>query len=172
MKAEIERLSFIIKWRLFTRMDRCIARAFWVILVVKSPPASAGDIRDTGSVPGLERSPGGRHGSPLQYSCLGNPWTEEPVGLQSLRSQRIKHDQRDFACVRWRIAVFALLLLRHKCVRCSSSWSLPFSNSSQCSAVLTVFQLRRNSEKSRAMLTGFTFSFHTLIFAVRCLGLQ
>ena len=44
-----------------------------VVLVVKNPPANAGDIRDAGSVPGLGRSPGGGHGNPLQYSCLENP---------------------------------------------------------------------------------------------------
>ena len=37
--------------------------------MVKDPPASAGD---TGSIPGLGRSPGGGHGHPLQYSCLEN----------------------------------------------------------------------------------------------------
>ena len=42
------------------------------LLVVKNPPANAGDIRDTGSVPGLGRSPGEGHGNPLQYSCLEN----------------------------------------------------------------------------------------------------
>ena len=42
-------------------------------LVVKNLPASAGDARDMGSVPGSGRSPGGGHGIPLQYSCLGNP---------------------------------------------------------------------------------------------------
>ena len=42
-------------------------------LAIKSPTAKAGDIRDMGSIPGLERSPGGGHGSPLQYSCLENP---------------------------------------------------------------------------------------------------
>ena len=31
-----------------------------------------GDIRDTGLIPGLERSPGGGHGNLLQYSCLEN----------------------------------------------------------------------------------------------------
>ena len=41
--------------------------------VVKNLPASAGDIRDTGSIPRLGRSPGGGHGNPLQYSCLENP---------------------------------------------------------------------------------------------------
>ena len=39
----------------------------------KSPSANAGNIRDTGSIPGLWRSPGGGHGNPLQYSCLENP---------------------------------------------------------------------------------------------------
>ena len=48
-----------------------------VVLVVKNPSASAGDIRDTGSIPGLERSPGGGHGDPLQYSCLENPMDRE-----------------------------------------------------------------------------------------------
>ena len=38
--------------------------------VVKNPPANAGDTGDVGSIPGLERSPGGGHGNPLQYSCL------------------------------------------------------------------------------------------------------
>ena len=45
------------------------------------------------NLPGLRRSPGGGHGNPLQYSCLKNPqWTEEPGGLQSMGSQRVRHD--------------------------------------------------------------------------------
>ena len=42
-------------------------------LLVKNPPANAGDVRDTGLISGLGRSPGGGHGNPLQYSCLENP---------------------------------------------------------------------------------------------------
>ena len=41
--------------------------------MVTNPPANVGDIRDTGSIPGLGRSPGGGPGSPLQYACLENP---------------------------------------------------------------------------------------------------
>ena len=41
--------------------------------MVKNLPPSAGDVRDFGSIPGSGRSPGGRHGSPLQYPCLENP---------------------------------------------------------------------------------------------------
>ena len=42
-------------------------------LVVKNPPANAGDIRDMVLVSRLGRSPGGGHGNPVQYSCLENP---------------------------------------------------------------------------------------------------
>ena len=41
--------------------------------VVKNLPASAGDARDPGSIPGWGRSPGGGNSNPLQYSCLENP---------------------------------------------------------------------------------------------------
>ena len=41
--------------------------------MVKNTPANAGDIRDTASLPGSGRSPGGGHSNPLQYSCLENP---------------------------------------------------------------------------------------------------
>ena len=48
---------------------------------------------DLGPIPGLRRSPGGGHGNPLQYSCLGeSQWTEEPSGLQFMGSQRVWHN--------------------------------------------------------------------------------
>ena len=42
-------------------------------LVVKNLPSNAGDVRDTGLIPGSGRSPGAGYGNPLQYSCLENP---------------------------------------------------------------------------------------------------
>ena len=62
-------------------------RASLVVLVVKNPPANAGDLKDAGSVPGSGRSPGGEHGNPLLYSCLENPmdrgaWRLQSMGLQ------------------------------------------------------------------------------------------
>ena len=45
--------------------------------MVKKPPASAGDARDVGSIPGMERSPGVGNGNPLQCSCLENPMDGE-----------------------------------------------------------------------------------------------
>ena len=41
--------------------------------MVKNPPANAASAGDTGSISGSGRSPGGGHGTPLQYSCLENP---------------------------------------------------------------------------------------------------
>ena len=41
--------------------------------MVKDQPANARDVRDSGSIPGLGRSPGEGNGNALQYSCLENP---------------------------------------------------------------------------------------------------
>ena len=59
-----------------------------VVVVVKNLPVSAGDIIDTGSIPGSGRSPGERNGNLFQYSCPGNPmdrgaWQPTVVGLQN-----------------------------------------------------------------------------------------
>ena len=48
-------------------------RQYLMISISLNPPANAGDIRDAGFILGLGRSPGGRHGNPLQCSCLENP---------------------------------------------------------------------------------------------------
>ena len=65
---------------------------FQVALLVENSPANAGDAGDTGSLPGL--------GDPLEegMATLSSilawriPWTEEPGGLQSTESQRVRHD--------------------------------------------------------------------------------
>ena len=49
------------------------AWASQVELVIEILLANAEDRRDAGSIPGSGRYSGGEHGSPLQYSCLGNP---------------------------------------------------------------------------------------------------
>ena len=41
-----------------------------MVLMVKNLPVNAGDIRDVGSIPGLEQFPGEGNGNPPQYSCL------------------------------------------------------------------------------------------------------
>ena len=54
-----------------------------MMLVVKNPLANAGDVRDVGSISGLEKSPGGRLGNPLQYSCLENPHGQRSLASYS-----------------------------------------------------------------------------------------
>ena len=51
-----------------------------MVLVVKNPPANAGDMRDMGSIPGLGRCPGGGNGNPFQYFCLENPMDRRVAG--------------------------------------------------------------------------------------------
>ena len=50
------------------------------------------NVGDLGLIPGLGRCPGEGNGNPLQYSCLENSRTEESGGLQSMGSQRVRHD--------------------------------------------------------------------------------
>ena len=57
-----------------------------MVLAVKNLPANAGDIRDTGLIPGLGRSPVEENGNPLQYSCLEKPidrgvWQATVIGV-------------------------------------------------------------------------------------------
>ena len=47
--------------------------SFPLALLVKNPPAKAGDARNEGSIPRSGRSSGEENGKPLLYSCLGNP---------------------------------------------------------------------------------------------------
>ena len=63
-----------------------------VMLVVKNPPASVGDVRDAGSISGLGRSLGGGHGNPFQYSWPGESHGQELGRLQSIGLQRVRHN--------------------------------------------------------------------------------
>ena len=60
-----------VKHHIFTAACM-VAWASLGALVVKDPPAKAGDIRDVGSNPESRRSPGGGHGNLHEYSCLEN----------------------------------------------------------------------------------------------------
>ena len=77
---ELPMLHIVFPWWLSSKESACSA---WATV-------------DTGSIPGLGRSPEERHSNPLQYSCLENsPWTEESGELQSIGSQRVRHDWSD-----------------------------------------------------------------------------
>ena len=68
------------------------AWASQVALVIKDPPAIAGDVRDMGLIPELGRSSGGHLAAHSSILVWGIPWSEEPGGLQSIGSQRIRHN--------------------------------------------------------------------------------
>ena len=62
----------------------------------KESACNAGDIRDTGLIPGSGRSPGGGHGNPLQNSCLENPM--DRGAWWSIGWQSVAHDWSELAC--------------------------------------------------------------------------
>ena len=67
-------------------------QVFQVALVVKNPPANAGDLSDMGSIPESEdplQEEMATHSSILAWRVL---WAEEPGGLQSMGLQRVRHD--------------------------------------------------------------------------------
>ena len=65
--------------------------------MVKNLPANAGDTRDAGSILGLERSPGGGNGNPIQYSCLENSIDRGAWQATVHRVTKVRHD---CACMR------------------------------------------------------------------------
>ena len=77
--------------------DSIRARASQVVLVVKTPPADAGDVRDVGSIPGLGRSLEGRHGNPFQYACLENPMDRGAWWATNYRVTKSRHDWSNLA---------------------------------------------------------------------------
>ena len=99
-------------WSTFTLTHRYMApRASHVALVVKNLPANTGDVRDSGSISGSGRSPGGRHCNPLQYSCLENPvdrgiWQARVQNSQTRLKQLCTHihthgSQSDHGLMTW-----------------------------------------------------------------------
>ena len=60
--------------------------------VAKNPPANAADVRDTGSSPGMGRSPEEKNGNPSSVLAWKIPRTEEPGGLQFMGLQRVGQD--------------------------------------------------------------------------------
>ena len=70
-----------------------------VVLVVKNPPANAGDPRDVGSIPELGSSLGGGHGTHSIILAWRIPWTGKPGRLQFTVCQKVRHNWSDLACV-------------------------------------------------------------------------
>ena len=69
-----------------------MSRSSQVVLVVKNPPANAGDVRDVGSIPVSGRSPGEGNGKPLQYSCPKSPMDRGAWWATVHGVSRVGHD--------------------------------------------------------------------------------
>ena len=101
------------------------------LLLISFPGSSAGkesarNAGDLSSIPVLGRSPGGRHGNPLQYSCPENPHGQRSlVGTeQSLGSQRVGLDWNDVARA-WHINPSVSWPQPNLLISYSSLWSFP-----------------------------------------------
>ena len=109
--------------------------------MVKNPPANAGDIRDSGSIPGSERFPGGGHGNPLRYFCLENPMDREtwwPTVLGHTESDMTgRLSMHAHLCLEITLALFPQHLLPllhfgvHLCTDIYIFWSVLFLEESK-----------------------------------------
>ena len=119
---------FMLKSRYYVltdsfRYNSHTTRASQVALVVKNLPASAGDIRDVESIPGLGSS--SEEDMATNFSTLAwrIPWTEEPGRLQPIGSQRAGHNRGNLAhttefmhincTIRWLKYITLFLLLKY-----------------------------------------------------------
>ena len=59
---------------------------------VKNPPATAGDARSVGLIPGSGRSSGKEVATHSGIRAWRIPWMEDPGGLQSMGSHRVRHN--------------------------------------------------------------------------------
>ena len=99
LKWRRERLSQTSKswgssWLLDLIYKKCWSSQ--VALVVKNPLANAGDVIDVGLISGWGRCPGEGHATYSSILAWRIPWTEEPGGLWSIGSQRVRHDWSNF----------------------------------------------------------------------------
>ena len=75
----------------FDQRDHVLTQASQVVLLAKNLPAKAGDAGDVSSIPGSGRSLEGGMATHFSILAWRIPWAEEPGGLQSMGSQRVKH---------------------------------------------------------------------------------
>ena len=122
--------SVAIHWKSGDGLSRGyhMVGASQVVLAVKNLPVNAGDVRETGSIPGLGRCPGGGHGNPLQYSCLQNPMDGGAWGATVHSCKEF-----DMTEVTWHASTTCLVNLLNFRIRCVAGlllkwllWYFPF----------------------------------------------
>ena len=90
----------------------CFFRASQAVLVVKNPPASAGDIRNIGLIPGLGRSPGWGHGNPLQFLAWRIP-IDRGASFLIYSTNQVSYYGRMYVCICVSSGLCDLFLLPH-----------------------------------------------------------
>ena len=142
--------------------------------MVKNPPANAGDVGDSGSIPGSGRSPGeeilATHSSILAWRI---PWTEEPGRLQSMRSQRVRHDwATEHACSENEVILPAVAILSPSSSFIHSTHDFPFNyictvnvsvSLNKWWPLSSVYSLLLNDNIFKRMLTLFSAEEHFFI---------
>ena len=81
-------------WEINYSHSETIIRGMWVAPVVKNPPANAGDLRDTGLIPGSGRFPWRRASQPTPVVLPGESHGQRSLAdyIQSMGSRRVRHD--------------------------------------------------------------------------------
>ena len=95
LTAKLQGFCSLVPSSLRNKLHLHFYRASQEARVIKNPPASSGDVRDVGWIPGLGRSLGEEHGSPLQYSCLESPHGQRSLAghsPQGLKESGVGHD--------------------------------------------------------------------------------
>jgi len=95
----------------WSRRDVSHMWASQVALVVRNPPTS---VENSWSL-ALKDPPGEGHGNPPSILVWRIPWTEEPGGLQSIGSQRVRHNWSNLECMHVSQMQFLKCLLRASC---------------------------------------------------------
>ena len=137
-----------------------------VVIVVKNPPANAGDMRDAGLISGLGRSPAGGQGNPLQYSCLENSMDR---GAWQATVHRVTQSQTWLKRLSMHTCPFPKVdnLASGVCVWDSSSY-WPLSRASLCH-----YRTRENKMGSRSctvsMQCGKLFTLNSQVFQENCI---
>ena len=159
--------------------------------MLKNLPGSAGDVRDTGLIPGLGRFPGEGHGNPLQYSCPENPmdrgawWaTVHRVAKSLTRLQRLKthmeHLQLEFfslMTLHWGTYLPAVLLLPQTCLqrhlinaafilKLSYSWSNDCSQNKDHNRCERVGLMRYSKKKKKEVFPVFNKTNRVLLSCI------
>ena len=90
----------------------------------KEPACQWRNIKDTGSIPGWGRSPGGGHGSPLQYSCLENPMDRGVrwATVQSVTKSQTQQQRLSTHTLKVKTRMVVWVQNECKCVGCLRSW--------------------------------------------------